>query len=221
MRPQPPSALDYGYAVFAPEDVCCVIEPVGDTAQPLLEAERQMLGRGAVARRVAEFAAGRHCARLALRELGIEAGPIPIGERGAPQWPAGVTGSISHGAELAGAVAARTTAYSGLGLDIERRGRLAPQLYRLLFTEQELAAPITPDLAVLLFSAKEAVYKAAFPLLRQWIDFTEVLIEVDTENCRFRVRPVAREAELALLGAGAGRFAFRGEAVLTLFHLPP
>lgn len=208
-------------AAFAPDDVCCVIEPIGDAPRPLFAAERRMLGGGVVARRAAEFAAGRHCARRALRQLGVEPAAILIGEGGAPQWPPGVTGSISHGADLAGAIVSRSGRYSGLGLDIERRGSLTPELHRLLFTEGERSSPIDPDRGALLFSAKEAVYKAAYPLLRRWIDFTDVTILVDIKNARFRACPLTRNGDLTLLESGEGSFVIRGDAVLTLFRLSP
>jgi 4'-phosphopantetheinyl transferase EntD len=161
--------------VLALDGACCVIGPVGDTAPALFAIERETLN-GVVAGRAAQFAAGRHCARLALRQLGIEETAIPVGEGGAPQWPAGVTGSISHGADLAGAIVARSERYSGLGLDIERRGSVTSELHQIIFTGAERSARIDPELGALLFSAKESVYKAAFPRLRRWIDFTEVTI---------------------------------------------
>ena len=62
----------------------------------LLPEERGAVAK-AVPKRVAQFTAGRVCARRALAQLGnTEPVPILMGEDRAPQWPAGYVGSISH-----------------------------------------------------------------------------------------------------------------------------
>src|SRR5690606_3948746 len=57
-----------------------------------------------LAKRQSEFLAGRLCAREALACLTQQRSIPAVGEDGAPQWPAGVVGSITHGAGLALAV---------------------------------------------------------------------------------------------------------------------
>ena len=52
-------------------------------------------------------ATGRLCARTALAKLGASSVPIPSGRRGAPDWPSGVVGSITHCAGYRAATAAR------------------------------------------------------------------------------------------------------------------
>jgi enterobactin synthetase component D / holo-[acyl-carrier protein] synthase len=205
--------------VLALDGACCVIGPIGDSTPALFAIERETLS-GVVAGRAAQFAAGRHCARLALRQLGMEEIAIPVGEGGAPRWPAGVTGSISHGADLAGAIVARAARYSGLGLDIERRGSVTSEIHQIVFTVAERSAQIGPDLGALLFSAKESVYKAVFPQLRRWIDFSEVTISIDAANAKFHARASAGSADLMLLESGEGLFAMQDDAVVTLFYLP-
>ena len=66
----------------------------------------------AVEKRRREFATGRACARRALDDLGIAPSAILPGERGAPQWPPGIVGSITHCAGYrAAAVALATDAH--------------------------------------------------------------------------------------------------------------
>jgi 4'-phosphopantetheinyl transferase EntD len=155
-----------------------------------------------VDKRRREFITGRACARAALARLGLPAAPIPRGERGAPQWPAGVVGSITHCAGYrAGAVAWRRDVRT-IGVDAEPHGPLPPRVLDTVAsaTEQarlaELAAAVP---AVhwdrLLFSAKESVYKAWFPLTGQWLGFDEAAIDfgdaaIDFEPARgqFRAR---------------------------------
>src|SRR5580692_7617313 len=74
----------------------------------------------AVASRRAEFVAGRLCAREALAALGAPSTRVPRGIDGAPEWPTGFVGSISHTAELAFAAVAPAAEARGLGLDVER-----------------------------------------------------------------------------------------------------
>src|SRR5579859_4218997 len=82
----------------------------------LLDGEAEVVARAVVKRR-REFGSARYCARMALGRLGV--GPVPIlpGERGAPQWPAGIAGSITHCAGYRAAVVARTGDVLTLGID--------------------------------------------------------------------------------------------------------
>ena len=117
-----------------------------------------------VEKRRREFALGRACARAALAGLGHGEAVIAKGDEGAPIWPAGIVGSITHTKDYAAAVAGERCRFTGVGIDAERKGGVTPQLWPRLFTltEQEaLHAQPDPSLAAtLFFSAKEASYKA-------------------------------------------------------------
>lgn len=142
-----------------------------------------------VAKRQAEFLAGRLCARAALQTLGWQ-GPaqamVPaIGEDRAPVWPAGICGAISHGGGWAGAVVARQEAWRGLGMDMEclLKAERALHLHREILTAAERArmalhAPEQVSLIVTLtFSLKESLFKALYPLVlkRFYFEHAEVL----------------------------------------------
>jgi enterobactin synthetase component D len=73
-----------------------------------------------VPRRRLEYLGGRLAARAALQSAGAE-DPVIGSHNGAPVWPAGHCGSISHSAGLAVAVAARSRDWRSLGIDIEAR----------------------------------------------------------------------------------------------------
>ena len=75
----------------------------------LFPAEAAIVAR-AVERRKDEFATIRRCARTALAELGVPAGPILPGVRGAPVWPAGIVGSMTHCVGYRAAAVARSAA---------------------------------------------------------------------------------------------------------------
>jgi len=150
--------------------------PVGDDA--LLPQEGGLVD-GASPQRRAEVAAGRHCARLALSALDHDLGRMPVltDARGAPLWPPGTVGSITHCAGWTGAVAARSRGsrfgrgIRSLGLDAEPVAPLPAGVLDVVGSDAErealarLAAerPGTPWDTVL-FSAKEATYKAWYPL---------------------------------------------------------
>jgi 4'-phosphopantetheinyl transferase EntD len=137
-------------------------------------------------KRIRDFTTGRHCARMALRGLGLsEAMPIPVGEAREPCWPEGVTGSISHAEGLTGSMVAWTRDYRSIGLDIERYGAVEEALLPLVLTPNELEwVGGDTALATVIFSLKEAFYKMQFPLIRQFLDFREV----ETDSCLSRIR---------------------------------
>ncbi|MBO0810344.1 MAG: 4'-phosphopantetheinyl transferase superfamily protein, partial [Actinobacteria bacterium] len=156
----------------------------GGRGEVLFPGEQAAVAR-AVDRRRQEFAAGRACARAALAGLGLPPAPILCGERGAPQWPAGVAGSITHCDGYRAAAVARTSDLASLGVDAEPDQPLPAGVLDMISTAPERArlaglarpagpaAPAAPPVSWdrLLFSGKEAVYKAWFPLARRWLDF--------------------------------------------------
>ena len=138
-----------------------------DTGQPVaLHSEEEPFVAKAAPKRRRDFALGRACARAALVQLGHGEVLIGIGEGGAPLWPAGVVGSITHTAGYAAALAAEARLFSGVGVDAERVGGVTQDLWPRLFDTAErehLMTLVAADRAVratMLFGAKEACYKA-------------------------------------------------------------
>ena len=110
-------------------DTAMALLPKRHTGSELLGAERvlaQQMGDS----RLVDFAAGRACAHLAQKHLGLSAQPILRNER-APVWPKGQCGSISHAKDWA--LAAVSTSLRGIGVDVEAQGRVTQKLYRALF----------------------------------------------------------------------------------------
>ncbi|MDX2355594.1 4'-phosphopantetheinyl transferase family protein [Dietzia sp. PP-33] len=138
---------------------------------------------GAVESRRVEFAAARACAREAMARLGLPAGPITRGGRGMPVWPAGVVGTLTHTAGLRAAALAPVDRVRSLGLDVEPHGPLSGGVLEAVSLPEEAAwvrAARGAERAVhwdrLLFTAKEATYKAWFPLTRRWLGFADAHI---------------------------------------------
>lgn len=136
--------------------------------------------RTAVKKRRATFFAGRLCAQTILRRQGVHA-DVVMDARGAPAWPAGFTGSISHTDDRAFAVVLPSRRVRGVGVDLEAimTEPLAQQIAEQVMTsrERETMAPLGPTLAVTFaFSAKESVYKFLAPLTGRFYEFADVEI---------------------------------------------
>lgn len=163
----------------------------GSPAGPLFAEERSAV-EGVVEKRARDFTAGRHCARLALAALGHEPVPLPREPDGTPAWPAGVVGSISHCDGYCAAVVSSSRQYVGLGLDVEVRGRVDSRIWTVIATASELEVlrqldPVRgTEFASLLFSAKEAAFKAQYPATRARLDFQDVAFRV-IDDKRFEV----------------------------------
>ncbi|KQX78527.1 MULTISPECIES: 4'-phosphopantetheinyl transferase [unclassified Streptomyces] len=151
---------------------------------PLYPQEEVLVAR-AVAKRRREFTVVRSCARRAMEKLGVPAQPVLPGERGAPQWPDGLTGSMTHCEGYCAAALVRAADLASLGIDAEPHEPLPEGVLSAVALPAEaerlgrLAAG-HPEVHWdrLLFSAKEAVYKAWFPLTRKWLDFSEADIDL-------------------------------------------
>ena len=164
-------------------------EPCPATPYPL---EAEALGRLATERRRAFFALGRTAARDALLELGIPYAAIGRGPAGEPLWPAGIVGAISHSRDLAVAVVGRQTDYAGLGVDVEELARgPSRRAARLVCgpTEMEwVNVEAGTERLTMLFSAKEAVFKALFPIERVWLGFADAELTWRADRGRFSAR---------------------------------
>ncbi|MGW6242081.1 4'-phosphopantetheinyl transferase family protein [Streptomyces sp. NPDC055094] len=160
-------------------------EAFDDLAPAPLFPEEAALMTGRRRRRRAQFATARACARRALAELGLAPAPLLPGTGGAPRWPAGVVGSITHCDGYRAAVAARAADVAALGIDAEPAGPLPRGVLGLIASTTERAAldrlaAERPEVCWdrLLFSAKEAVYKAWFPATERWLGFAEAEVRL-------------------------------------------
>ncbi len=191
----------------------------------------------AVPRRKAEFATVRACARAALGELelpgteaeGLATTPILRGPRGAPVWPAGVVGSMTHCEGYRAAAVALTTAVAGIGIDAELHAPLPEGVVDMVAHDRERdelrrLAALDPGIAWdrLLFSIKESVYKAWFPLMHRWLGFEDVRVEIDQHARSFVAHfcvpgPVVRGRQVSHL---RGRYAADADLIIAVVVLP-
>ncbi|MFF9843389.1 4'-phosphopantetheinyl transferase [Streptomyces sp. NPDC020422] len=214
-------------ALLPPQVV--VVESYGDVpdARPF-PGEEEALTR-AVEQRRREYVTVRHCARQALAELGLPPVAILSGAHREPLWPAGVLGSITHCDGYRAAALAREGSVASVGIDAEPHAPLPEGVAGVIARPEERAelarwAGERPGVCWdrVLFSAKESVYKAWFPLARRWLGFEDATV-------RFAPRDGTFTAELHQAGpvlggvpltAMTGRWAVRNGLILTSVTVP-
>jgi 4'-phosphopantetheinyl transferase EntD len=131
--------------------------------------------------------AARIVARQLLARLGHPECPIPRAASGAPVWPGDVVGSLAHDARVAIAAVAASRDLGALGIDVEPAECLPSELLDLVATPQErLEIGDDPFQGRLLFAAKEAVYKAVYPLDRMFLEHHDVQINLATRKAVVR-----------------------------------
>jgi 4'-phosphopantetheinyl transferase EntD len=205
-------------------EVVASAEAFGDPPGAVLFPAEEALIARAVQKRRSEFATGRRCARDALGALGFQPAPILPGQGGAPQWPAGVVGAITHCAGYRAAAVARAGDVITIGLDAEPAQPLPGEVLGLvtLPDERDRLRDLARDVQgvcwdTLLFSAKESVYKAWFPLARRWLGFDEADITINAANGTFEARLlIEAPAPAGVPPAGfSGRWLARDGLLLT------
>ena len=175
--------------------------------------------------RLAEFAAGRLCARRALDELSFANVAVRRNPDRSPAWPEQVVGSITHTIGFCGAVAGLRADFGSLGVDAELVARVGEELWSYAFVPGEILRLASADearrdrLAAVAFSAKEAFYKCQFAVTGLWLDYRDVTVDVipeDDDGGTFVVRPATANARW-LLGrvAAPGRYAIDGALAVT------
>jgi len=123
--------------------------------------------------------AARIVARMLLSRFGREPYAIPKSTAGMPVWPDGIVGSLAHDAKVAVAANAARPEFQSVGIDIEPAEPLAPDLLDIVATAQERdRIGDDPLRGRLLFSIKEAIYKAAYPLYRTFLDHHDVEVSL-------------------------------------------
>lgn len=158
-------------------------EVYDDPPDAVLLPEEEPVVAKAVDKRRREFTTVRHCARQALAQLGRPPVAILPGDKGAPVWPDGIVGSMTHCAGYRAAVLALDTDLRSIGIDAEPHVPLPDGVLEAVSLPEErshldaLGSDVHWD--KLLFAAKESVYKAWFPLARKWLGFSDARIEFD------------------------------------------
>jgi enterobactin synthetase component D / holo-[acyl-carrier protein] synthase len=214
-------------AGLLPPSVISAEEFADIPGEPPFPGEEPLIATAVEGRR-REFVTARRCARQALAGLGVPAAPILTGPRREPLWPAGVRGSITHCAGYRAAAVARQTDLAAVGIDAEPNAPLPAGVWDSVTVAEERAelarletGPVHWDR--LLFSAKESVYKAWFPLTGRWLGFDDACLSVDPATGTFRARILIDGTRLdgaVPLTGLTGRFLVARGLVVTAVTVP-
>jgi enterobactin synthetase component D / holo-[acyl-carrier protein] synthase len=209
--------------------VLAAAEMYEDPPQLTVLPEEESLIARSVAKRRNEFVTVRHCARMALGELGMPPVPILKGDKGEPCWPDGVVGSLTHCEGFRGAAVGRLGPVRSVGIDAEPHDVLPNGVLGAISIPQERTEigglPSALHWDRILFCAKEATYKAWFPLTHRWLGFEDAHITFDVDDTgtaggfssRILIDPAAESGPP--LQNLAGRWSVRGGLALTAIVL--
>ncbi|KIC36724.1 4'-phosphopantetheinyl transferase family protein [Leisingera sp. ANG-M7] len=204
--------------LFAADVALAGADPLGVPPAPLAE-EAAGLSPNAVEKRRKEFAAGRDAAHQAMRQLGVPSAPVQIGSDRAPVWPEGLVGSITHTKSCAMAVLARSGAVQGLGIDVEEDTPLKNELLPAICSDREQAWLKRQDnpgqMAKVIFSAKEAAYKAQYTISQAFYGFDGMELEFDLAASAYQAFFTADRTPFKRGEAVGGRFAIGAGLIMT------
>ncbi|WP_312241126.1 4'-phosphopantetheinyl transferase superfamily protein [Pantoea sp.] len=174
-------------------------------------------------RRRAEYLAGRYVAKVLLADLGYEQFDLIKAKEGAPCWPAGVSGSLSHSGNLAAGALHASEFLSSVGIDIESwlNEEHAVKIKEAILSDEEsnrLNCLSESQKVTLLFSAKESFFKAIYPKAGVRFDFRDVeLVRLDSGLRRFTLRLKKKLNKTFFNGRCLnGSYCFHEEKVITL-----
>jgi len=183
-------------------------------------SEREAVTR-AVPARVAEYHAGRAAARAAMVALGAPPRPIPMGADRAPIWPQGLTGSISHTAQACVAAVGLSRDWMGIGVDLEEATTLDPLLVGQICTRSEQIwlgqqpAEERGLMAKLIFSAKEAAYKAQYPISGKLFGFDALELTIDRNESKFEAQLLQAQGPFEMGAVFAGNYVHAAGLLVT------
>jgi len=169
-----------------------------------------------------EFIAGRFCAHEAMVLANIPPENIQIGRKGEPIWPSNIVGSITHSHGYAAAAVARRSDIISLGLDAEIDEPLSSRVLRRISNAQEqewakgAGGTLVQHPGKVLFSAKEATYKAWYPITHDWLGFKEALINFHDQENTFTVH-IQKNGPIREMH---GKYTIRKDVIVTAIEVP-
>lgn len=198
-----------------------------DSSPQMFNVELPSEMNNALLKRKAEFLAGRVVAFYALHHAGCACSTLPIGENRYPVWPEGWFGSISHTDDLAIATVSPSLEANLLGIDVENlidEDQLETLMPIFVNAEELKLRPIkqlsTQAFATLVFSAKESIFKALYPHIRTYLEFSDsVLTGIDVAKGKVYLTLCAQgEAVYGRALSICVDFRFEKNRVYTLVH---
>ncbi len=206
-----------------PEHVRFAVMCPADADLRMLFPEEQASIENAVPVRQNEYAAVRQIAKTLLPEFGHAPSAIINDDHRSPVFPHGVIGSFSHSRDWAIAAMASSSDFRAIGCDVEPQVKLPAKVVRaVLMPEEQIQiadGPIWADR--LIFSVKEAVYKAQFALSVCILDFHDLEVEVDFDLSRFSAKLRKAVNPFGSDYTFCGHFRLGGSSIWTAITIPP
>ncbi|SHF45835.1 4'-phosphopantetheinyl transferase [Vibrio gazogenes] len=182
---------------------------------------------GAVTKRKAEFVAGRVAAKYALLHRGASEPWVGIGEHRSPVWPDGFIGSISHTDDTAISTVATKAERLSIGVDVENimDETLCESIGRMIVTSEEIKLQdvtgwYKAPFMSLMFSAKESLFKALYPLVKRYLDFHDaqlISLEPQHSHFTFELSPILQQQ--TGIQFCHGHYLFLEDALVTLIQI--
>lgn len=168
---------------------------------PPLHPEEELSVQGVGSLRRGEFAAGRWCARRAIERLGFPERPIFRRSDGVASWPPEVVGSITHSHGYVAAAVGLSHQVCAVGIDAEPHRVVNKHVTARIATAEESRHMSDMSRAVpeihwdrVLFSAKEAAYKAWYPLKGTPLRFRDINVTFQADGqLQARIEPNTAE----------------------------
>lgn len=149
----------------------------------------------AVNKRRAEYLASRYCLQQAMCVLGVEQFLLHNDEERAPLWPTGIRGSLSHTHQrICALLTRRDDLLPGIDCEQIMAEEHASEMVHMIVNPAEKALSERLNLSfacavTAIFSAKESLYKALWPELRRFMDFSAAeVVGWDAQNTRLTLR---------------------------------
>ncbi|MBO9467955.1 4'-phosphopantetheinyl transferase superfamily protein [Tropicibacter sp. R15_0] len=136
----------------------------------------------AVDKRLADYLAGRALARIAQTALGLSTAPIPSATSRAPIWPADQAGSISHTKGICACyLVPKEAGFPGIDVELPSTGHALESIQKMVLRDPDAAyianTPLPAEIAAtLVFSAKETLFKALFPVVQSHFGFASATV---------------------------------------------
>lgn len=144
-----------------------------------------------IKKRQAEYLAGRYMSMKALNAIGIGLTDIRTGLDRSPMWPENITGSITHTDSVAFSAVSRKEKFDYIGIDFENifSVKTVKEVEKFIVKESEkerlkkdFKSINYPVLLTFVFSAKESLFKALYPNVGYYFDFSVAEIVYFSEN---------------------------------------
>ncbi len=182
-----------------PPDVSFQLAVASDYSMCLMTEEQKKIS-GAVEKRKKEFSTCRVLAKQLMVELSGKKSywkkPLLSGSQREPLWPKSFKGTIAHKRELCAVAVASSSKYKSLGLDVESVShfKASPGIARHICTPTELemlnlhreGSEEYRNYLLKIFCAKECLYKALYPLTKEFFGFKDARIILDSKEQSFK-----------------------------------